>query len=88
MKKKLISSAVVAFLVSACSTLAPDSGKPTPKDPARFSYTRLHCTPDNESHFETVTVDLGKLDDGFLLRGTGAGALLLHLHFKTRRIHS
>ena len=76
MKKKLFLSAVVAFLASACSTLAPETGKPTAKDPARFSYTRLHCTPDNESHFETVTVDLAKLDgvppapNAFSRRGT------------------
>jgi len=29
-------------------------------DPARFSYVRLHCTPDNESHFTDVTIELAK----------------------------
>jgi hypothetical protein len=27
---------------------------------ARFTYVRLHCTPDNESHFTDVTVELTK----------------------------
>jgi hypothetical protein len=35
---------------------------PQSQDPARFTYTRLYCTPDNESHFETVAVDLAKVD--------------------------
>ena len=29
-------------------------------DPARFTYVRLHCTPDNESHFADVAVELTK----------------------------
>jgi hypothetical protein len=62
MKKNLLSVLTVGFLASACSTLAPDAGKPTSKDPARLSYTRLYCTPDGETRFETVTIELGKLD--------------------------
>jgi hypothetical protein len=34
--------------------------KAEPRDPSRFAYTRVFCTPDNESHFETVTVALSK----------------------------
>jgi hypothetical protein len=41
---------------------APQRPAPASQDPARFSYSRLYCTPDNESHFETVTIDLAKID--------------------------
>ena len=30
------------------------------EDASRFSYVRLHCTPDDELHFADVTVDLNK----------------------------
>lgn len=30
------------------------------RDPARFTYTRLYCTSDNESHFSDTTVELAK----------------------------
>ncbi|HEY2403951.1 MAG TPA: hypothetical protein VGI23_26595, partial [Steroidobacteraceae bacterium] len=29
-------------------------------DASRFTYTRLHCTPDNQSHFTDVTIELAK----------------------------
>jgi hypothetical protein len=29
-------------------------------DSSRFTYVRLHCTPDNESHFTDVTIELSK----------------------------
>jgi hypothetical protein len=29
-------------------------------DAARFTYVRLHCTPDNESHFADVTINLAR----------------------------
>src|SRR6476659_8806402 len=29
-------------------------------DPSRFTYVRLHCTPDNVSHFTDMTIDLNK----------------------------
>ncbi len=31
-------------------------------DPSRLTYSRLYCTPDGNSHFETVTVELPKVD--------------------------
>ena len=31
-------------------------------DPARFTYARLYCGPDGNSHFENVTADLNKTD--------------------------
>jgi hypothetical protein len=29
-------------------------------DASRFTYVRLHCTPDNQSHFTDVTIELAK----------------------------
>ncbi len=31
-------------------------------DPARFTYPRLYCTPDGNSHFQSVTVELSKIN--------------------------
>jgi hypothetical protein len=31
-------------------------------DPSRFTYPRLYCTPDDNSHFENVTVELPRVD--------------------------
>jgi hypothetical protein len=31
-------------------------------DPSRFTYARLHCTADGESHFQNVTVELRKMN--------------------------
>ena len=58
---RLACSIIGCVLLSSCGTA---SVRPTPQsqDPARFTYPRLYCTPDNESHFETVTVDLAKVD--------------------------
>lgn len=48
-------------LLAGCSALAPvriSNGA----DASRFTYTRIFCTSDNESHFDSVTVDLSKVD--------------------------
>jgi hypothetical protein len=31
-------------------------------DPSRFTYPRLYCTPDGNSHFQDVTVELPRMD--------------------------
>ena len=31
-------------------------------DPSRLTYARLYCSADNESHFETATVELGRVE--------------------------
>jgi uncharacterized protein DUF861 len=31
-------------------------------DPSRFTYTRIYCTPDTETHFQDVTVELVKMN--------------------------
>jgi hypothetical protein len=51
----LMMSAVVAFGVSFISSTARAED-----DGSRFTYVRLHCTPDHESHFTDVTIELTK----------------------------
>ena len=43
---------VVAFAVSGVSSTAKADD-----DASRFTYVRLHCTPDNQSHFTDVTIE-------------------------------
>jgi hypothetical protein len=38
---------------------ASDAARSQP-DPSRFPYARIYCTPDNESHFGALTVELAK----------------------------
>jgi uncharacterized cupin superfamily protein len=47
--------AVVTLGVSVMSSMTSAAD-----DSSRFTYVRLHCTPDNESHFTDVTVELSK----------------------------
>ena len=44
---------VLGVSIMSSATRAQDDG-------SRFTYVRVHCTPDNESHFADVTVDLNK----------------------------
>ena len=44
---------VLGVSTMSSTTRAEDDG-------SRFTYVRVHCTPDNESHFADVTVDLNK----------------------------
>ena len=57
-------SAAVALGVSVTSSTAgaEDIGKATSsqRDASRFTYSRLYCTPDNESHFTELTAELAK----------------------------
>lgn len=46
-------------ILSAVLLSGPQSGS---NDPSRFTYTRVYCTPDQESHFENVTVELAKMN--------------------------
>lgn len=52
---------VVIFSVAGCGTTRE---RPSAQglEASRVSYTRIYCTPDNESHFDTVTTDLSKVD--------------------------
>jgi hypothetical protein len=51
----LITSLVAAFAVSAISSTAKAED-----DASRFTYTRLHCSSDHQSHFTDVTTALAK----------------------------
>jgi hypothetical protein len=72
MKKPLRSPLLfLVVLCSACVAVAPA------RDPSRIAYTRIFCTPDNESHFESVTAELAKVEAAppakpFFARGSAA----------------
>ena len=51
----LMISSVVALGVSVISSTAKAED-----DASRFTYVRLHCTPDDQSHFTDVTIELAK----------------------------
>jgi hypothetical protein len=47
----------------ANSTAAADQSAPVnPADPSVVRWTRLYCTSDNESHFETMSATLGAIN--------------------------
>jgi hypothetical protein len=61
----MITSAVVALGMGILSSTAgaEDNGGATgvsQRDASRFTYARLYCTPDNQSHFGALTVELAK----------------------------
>ena len=58
MRKMLFIFVVGVLLLSGCRT--GWFSKTEPRDPSRFTYTQIYCTPDTETHFETVTVELSK----------------------------
>jgi hypothetical protein len=51
----LMISSIVALGVSVISSTAKAED-----DASRFTYVRLHCTPDNQSHFKDVTIELAR----------------------------
>ena len=59
MRKMLFFSVVGASLLSGCGTATLSTAQGN--DPSRFTYTWVYCTPDAESHFQNVTVDLRKI---------------------------
>jgi hypothetical protein len=71
------SSAFVAVTaLVGCASVSLTTPPPN-AEPSKFSYTRIHCTPDNESHFEAVTTDLARVDAAppampFFARGSAA----------------
>ena len=50
------------FVVAALSGDVTASRGADSPDPARFTYARLYCSSDGNSHFENVTVELNKTD--------------------------
>lgn len=61
MRKMLLSSIVSAVLVSGCGAVSLNATQSPSHDPSSFTYTRIYCTPDTESHFENVAVGLAKI---------------------------
>ena len=55
---KVFSSLVLALL-AGCATSSMNAPLQS-GDPSTISYTRVYCTPDNESHFERVAIRLSK----------------------------
>jgi outer membrane lipoprotein-sorting protein len=61
MRKMLLCSIVSAVLLSGCGAASLNAAQSPSRDLSRFTYTRIYCTPDTETHFETVTVELSKV---------------------------
>jgi hypothetical protein len=64
MHRKYFITMICASLMSACETVPGTydvSAPPRTSNPSKFTYTRIYCTSDTETHFENVTVDLAKV---------------------------
>jgi hypothetical protein len=59
MRTVRVFSVASGVLLSGCATASLHAQLPS-QDPSRFTYTRIYCTPDKETHFENVTVELSK----------------------------
>jgi hypothetical protein len=56
LRKSTVVALVLAFTAAyAAATHAEDS-----RDPSRFTYARLYCGPEGDTHFQDVTAELGK----------------------------
>jgi hypothetical protein len=62
MTRNVAVASATLFLLAGCGTAALKPALQATRDPSQLTYTRLFCSQDNESHFETVTADLGKID--------------------------
>jgi len=51
-----------AFVVAALSGHATASRGEESTDPSRFTYARLYCGPDGNTHFQDATAELRKTD--------------------------
>jgi hypothetical protein len=52
--------ALIMFSVAALGASVISSPAKAEDDASRFTYTRLYCTSDNQSHFTDVTTELAK----------------------------
>jgi hypothetical protein len=60
---KMMRRQVGALLISSVAALGVSGLSSTAKaedEASRFTYARLYCTPDNQSHFTDVTAELSK----------------------------
>lgn len=48
--------------LTACATVGPPSAVATSSDASAVKWTRLYCTPDNESHFEAMSSPLEQIN--------------------------
>ena len=55
----LASVILSAVLLSGCAAASVNAPLRS-QDLSRFTYTRIYCRPDTETHFENVTVELSK----------------------------
>ena len=62
MNKEVCWVITATFFLAGCGSLSLPQPSSSARDPSRYAYTRIACTADNESHFDTVTVDLAKVD--------------------------
>lgn len=58
MRRQIGALMIVSAVALGASAIS--SSAKAEDDTSRFTYVRLHCTPDNQSHFSDVTVDLAK----------------------------
>jgi hypothetical protein len=59
MRRKTNTLALI-FAVLAWSGYATASRGEDSRDPSHFTYARLYCAPDGNTHFQDVTVELSK----------------------------
>jgi hypothetical protein len=57
-KTKTFAFVFVLIVLSGCSAVSRGQGS---HDPSRFTYTRVYCTTDGDTHFQNVTVELRKI---------------------------
>jgi hypothetical protein len=55
-----LTGALMILSVVALGMVAISSAANAEDEDSRFTYVRLHCTPDNQSHFTDVTIELTK----------------------------
>jgi hypothetical protein len=58
--KRRVATLLAVATVAFSSVSVMSSTASADDDAARFTYVRLHCTADNESHFTDVTINLAK----------------------------
>jgi hypothetical protein len=57
---RLRKSTVVALVLAFTAGYAAAPHAEDSRDPSRFSYARLYCGPEGDTHFQDVTAELGK----------------------------
>lgn len=60
MRKRPLFAIVSAVLLAGYASL--NAVQSRSHDPSRFTYTQIYCTPDTETHFQDVTVELAKMN--------------------------